>query len=93
MKELAVSNLKNLEVYSEHIQSALQACRFESGLRRSQGEVRVSRLTGVAQEQELLELQNAREFYISLEDAISNPLLELDVVGAIFLASETPFES
>ena len=93
MKELAVSNLKNLEVYSEHIQSALQACRFESRLHRSQGEVRVSRLTGIAREHELLELQNAKEFYISLEDAISNPLLELDVVGAIFLASDTPFES
>jgi hypothetical protein len=30
--------------------------------------------------------------YAALETAIAHPYLELDVVGAVFLASDSPFE-
>jgi ATP-dependent helicase HepA len=40
----------------------------------------------------LEELRQAEAMYVTLEHAIANPRLDLDVVGAVFLASDSPFE-
>lgn len=91
-REIAVATVRDLPEFREHLQTALQACAQERMLRRSQGEARVSRLTGQAQAQELNELRLADDMYAALEAAISQPRLELDVVGAVFLASDSPFD-
>ena len=89
---IAIETVRGSSDFKMHIQSALNACQTEWKLRRSQGEVRSSRLSGQAQKQELEELEKSELFYASLSNAISNPRLNLDVVGAVFLASDTPFE-
>ncbi|MNN77224.1 hypothetical protein D3C81_1936680 [compost metagenome] len=78
-------------MYIEHIQNALKVCGQERRLRRSQGEARARRLQGLARQQELDELLQAEEMYAALEAAIASPRLDLDVVGAVFLSSISPF--
>lgn len=90
-RDTAVATVRNSPAYIEHIQTALQACAHERRLRRSQGEARASRLQGLARQQELDELHQAEDMYATLESAIANPRLDLDVVGAVFLASDSPF--
>jgi ATP-dependent helicase HepA len=90
-REKAIESVKALPEYQKHLDLALQACHREQRLRRSQGEARVSRLFGAAQEQELADLRQAEAMYAALEDAIRHPRLELDVVGAVFLASDSNF--
>jgi ATP-dependent helicase HepA len=89
---IAIETVRGSTDFKLHVQSALTACQSEWNLRRSQGEVRSSRLIGQAQKQELEELNESKLFYASVSNAISNPRLSLDVVGAVFLASDTPFE-
>lgn len=91
-RQTAIATVRVLPQYQSHLQQALQACVQERRLRRSQGEARASRMTGAAQVQELEELRQADEMYATLEAAIARPHLELDVVGAVFLASDSPFE-
>jgi len=91
-RQTAMSTVRGLPQYRNHLKQALQACVQERRLRRSQGEARASRLVGVAQAQELDELRQADAMYAALEAAIAHPHLELDVVGAIFLASDSPFD-
>jgi len=78
--------------YKELVRTALESCRHERRLRRTQGEARASRLVGQAQAQELEELRQADAMYESLEAALRHPHLELDVVGAVFLACDAPFD-
>jgi ATP-dependent helicase HepA len=87
-----MATVLELQEYRTHVHEALQACMRERRLRRSQGEARASRLTGAARAQEFEELRQAEAMYITLEDAIAKPRLDLDVVGAVFLASDSPFE-
>ena len=91
-RQTAIASILELPEYKKHIQDALQACVRERRLRRSQGEARASRLDGSARTQELEELQQAEAMYVILENAIASPRLDLDVVGAVFLASDSPFE-
>jgi hypothetical protein len=60
-------------------------------MRRAQGEVRASRLSGEAKAREIVELRQAEAMYELLEAVIGSPRLDLEVVGAAFLASDTPF--
>ncbi len=90
-REKAIESVKALPEYQKHLDLALQACHREQRLRRSQGEARASRLVGAAQDQELAELRQAEAMYAALEDAIRHPRLDLDVVGAVFLASDSHF--
>jgi ATP-dependent helicase HepA len=90
--EISRAAVQASSAYLEHIQAAMVACALERRLRRSQGEARASRLNGPARQQELDELRQAEEMYAALEAVIGHPCLELDVVGAMFLASESPFE-
>lgn len=91
-RKTAIVTVRALPQYRGHIEQALQACVQERRLRRSQGETRASRLTGAAQAQEFEEMRQADAMYAALEAAIANPNLELDVVGAVFLASDSPFD-
>ena len=91
-RQTALRSVKALPEYGSHLDQALQACLRERGLRRSQGEARASRLMGAAQAQELRELRQAEEMYAALEVAITHPRLDLDVVGAVFLASDSHFD-
>lgn len=91
-RQTAMATVLELQEYQTHLQEALQTCVRERRLRRSQGEARASRLQGAARAQELEELRQAEAMYATLEDAIANPRLDLDVVGAVFLASDSPFE-
>lgn len=90
-RQTAMATVRALPQYRSHLQQALQACVQERRLRRSQGEARASRLGGAAQTRELEELRQADAMYAALEKAIAHPHLELDVVGAVFLASDSPF--
>ncbi|TWE05808.1 ATP-dependent helicase HepA [Pseudomonas sp. AG1028] len=90
-RDIATAAVRSAPVYIEHIQSALKVCTQERRLRRSQGEARASRLQGLARQQELDELLQAEEMYAALEAAIASPRLDLDVVGAVFLSSISPF--
>ncbi len=90
-RDIATTAVRSAPAYIEHIQSALNACAQERRLRRAQGEARASRLQGLARQQELDELHQAEEMYAALEAAIANPSLDLDVVGAVFLSSISPF--
>lgn len=90
-RQLAIETVHQLPQFQSHLQVAIQACNRERRLRRSQGEARASRLTGVAKTQELDELRKAEAMYIELEAAIAKPRLDLDVVGAVFLAADSPF--
>ncbi|MEN1835358.1 protein DpdE [Pseudomonas lijiangensis] len=90
-RDIATAAVRSAPVYIEHIQSALKVCTQERRLRRSLGEARASRLQGLALQQELDELLQAEEMYASLEAAIASPRLDLDVVGAVFLSSISPF--
>lgn len=87
-----MATVVELQEYRTHLHEALQACLRERRLRRSQGEARASRLEGASRAQELEELRQAEAMYVTLEHAIANPRLDLDVVGAVFLASDSPFE-
>ncbi len=91
-RRTAMETVRALPEYESHLQQALQACIQERCLRRSQGEARARRLAGAAQEQELEELRQADAMYAALEAAIAHPRIELDVVGAVFLASDCPFD-
>lgn len=91
-RQTAMARVRAMPQYQNHLQQALQACVQERRLRRSQGEARASRLAGAAQAQELEELRQADAMYAVLEAAIAHPHLELDVVGAVFLASDSPFD-
>lgn len=91
-RALAIRVIQEDPEYLEHIQQALQACVQERRLRRTQGEARASRLNREAQAQELAELSQAEEMYRILELAIAQPRLELEVAGAVFLASDAPFQ-
>jgi ATP-dependent helicase HepA len=90
-RQLAMNTVRAMPHYQKHLQEALQACVRERRLRRSQGEARASRLEGSARDQELEELRQADSMYAVLEKAIVHPQLDLDVVGAVFLASDSPF--
>ncbi|EPF1479393.1 TPA: protein DpdE [Pseudomonas aeruginosa] len=90
-RDIATVAVRSAPAYIEHIQSALNTCAQERRLRRVQGEARASRLQGLARQQELDELHQAEEMYAALEAAIANPRLDLDVVGAVFLSSCSPF--
>jgi ATP-dependent helicase HepA len=87
-----VQTIEGDPVYVEHVKSALEACIQEKRLRRTQGEARASRLEGQAHAQEMAELRQAEAMYSALEAAIAHPRLDLEVVGAVFLASEEPFQ-
>lgn len=91
-RQTAMATVRALPQYCNHLKQALQACVQERRLRRSQGEARAIRLAGAAQAQELDELRQADAMYAALEAAIAHPHLELDVVGAVFLASDSPFD-
>lgn len=91
-RQTAMATVRALPQYQSHLHQALQACVQERRLRRSQGEARASRLVGDARAQELEELRQADAMYAELEAAITHPHLELDVVGAVFLASHSPFD-
>ncbi len=90
-REKAIESVKTLPEYQKQLDQALQSCLRERRLRRSQGEARASRLVGAAQAQELTELRQAEAMYAALEHAIRHPRLDLDVVGAVFLASDSHF--
>lgn len=90
-RDIATAAVRSDPAYIEHIQSALNACSQERRLRRSQGEARASRMQGLARQQELDELLQAEKMYAALEASIANARLDLDVVGAVFLSSTSPF--
>jgi ATP-dependent helicase HepA len=92
LRDIAVQTIEGDPVYVEHVKSALEACIQEKRLRRTQGEARASRLEGQAHAQEMAELRQAEAMYSALEAAIAHPRLDLEVVGAVFLASEEPFQ-
>lgn len=92
LRNIAMVTVRASPAYREHIESALHACAQERRLRRSQGEARASRLVGEARQQELDELRQAEDMYATLEAAIVQSHLDLDVVGAVFLASDSPFD-
>lgn len=91
-REVAIRTIEQDPDYLDHVQQALQACVKERRLRRAQGEARANRLSGEAQTKERAELGQADEMYRRLELAIAQPRLELEVVGAVFLASDVPFQ-
>lgn len=76
----------------EHIQHALKALDHEFRLRRAQAESRLARLDSVQRRREIEELEHDEARYAAMRSAISEPTLELDVAGALFLASDHPFE-
>lgn len=92
LRESALESVRDLRAYQETLDRAVHACIRERQLRRSQGETRASRLVGEAKAQELKELSQAEAMYKALEHAIRNPRIDLDVVGAVFLASEADFK-
>lgn len=74
------------------VTKALQACERESRLAVAQVESRLVRLSGAAREQHLAELDREKALYASLSDALRRPSVQLDVVGAFFVGSDTPFD-
>jgi ATP-dependent helicase HepA len=91
-RDIAVRTIHEDPVFMDHVAAAVEALRQEKRLRRAQGEARASRLVGAARDQEVEELRQAEALYALLEAAIGHPRLDLEVVGAVFLASDTPFE-
>ena len=79
--------------YRSHVEKALKACAEEARLRRTQGASRLVRLAGAAREQEEEELERDDGMYQQLEQVLSQPVLDLDVVGAMFVAADNPFEA
>lgn len=76
----------------ERIRHALKALDQESRLRRTQAESRISRLDSMQRRREIEEFEHDEVRYAAMRSAISEPTLELDVAGALFLASDHPFE-
>ncbi|PPK37637.1 hypothetical protein CD175_15290 [Pseudomonas laurylsulfatiphila] len=93
MRMKAEAAVRTSDAVTQHIAAGARACAQERKLCNSQGEVRAGRLNGAAREQELRELHMAVEMYRALEAAIERPRVDLDVVGAVFLSSSSPFEA
>lgn len=91
-REIAVGAIQDDPGLISHIATAAAACNRERLLRRAQGEARASRLAGEAKVKEMRELNQAEALYESVDAVISHPRLYLEVVGAVFLAADAPFE-
>jgi ATP-dependent helicase HepA len=79
--------------YRDHIGKALKACTEETRMRRAQAASRLARLDGAARERERQEMARDEGLYAALQASLSEPLLLLDVVGAVFVADDTPFDA
>ncbi|TCK97106.1 protein DpdE [Paraburkholderia sp. BL9I2N2] len=75
-----------------HVRQALAALDGEERLRRAQTESRLARLTGAQRRCELEERSNDDALCAAIRNSLAEPDIDLDVAGAVFLASEDPFE-
>lgn len=80
------------EACQQQIRRALAALEGEHRLRHSQAESRLARLGGAQRHQALDELAADEALYAVIRDTLIDPVLDLDVAGAVFLASDHPFE-
>ena len=80
------------EHYRNHVDRALTACAEEARLRRAQSASRLIRLDGAAREREQEELVRDEALYQRLHQALTKPMLDLDVVGAMFVATDSSFD-
>lgn len=80
------------EARQHHVKQALAALDSEVRLRDSQSESRLARLAGVQRQRELSERARDDALYATIRSALAGPDVDLDVAGAVFLASDSPFE-
>lgn len=80
------------EAFRQHVRHALDALDREVQLRHAQTESRLARLSGGERQREFAERSNDDTLYAALRGALAEPELTLDVAGAVFLASDNPFE-
>jgi ATP-dependent helicase HepA len=69
----------------------MEACSNEARLRHSQGSARLARLDGAARARELEEIARDEATYVAVSATLERPRLQLDVVGAVFVAADHPF--
>jgi len=89
----AESAVLNSADYRDHIRKALEACTEETRMRHAQAASRLARLDGAARAREQQEVARDEKLYAALQAALSEPILLLDVVGAVFVADDTPFDA
>ncbi|MDP1692147.1 MAG: protein DpdE [Burkholderiaceae bacterium] len=90
-RDKAVAAIADFPAYRQHVRKALDACAAEARLRHAQGSSRLLRLEGVARARELEEMTRDEVAYDAVRATLDRPHLHLDVVGAVFVASDTPF--
>ncbi len=77
----------------QHVARALKALDREFRIRRAQAESRLARLDGPQRRQALDEMSTDDALHVTMRNALARPVLDLDVAGAVFLASEGLSES
>ncbi|WP_322075462.1 protein DpdE [Burkholderia cenocepacia] len=80
------------EACQHQVKQALAALDRELRLRDAQSESRLARLAGVQRRRELSERAEDDAVYATIRSALVRPDVDLDVAGAVFLASDNPFE-
>ncbi|AOI96723.1 hypothetical protein WS66_13195 [Burkholderia sp. LA-2-3-30-S1-D2] len=80
------------EACQRHVKQALAALDREVRLRHAQSESRLARLAGAQRQRELSERAGDDVLYATIRSALAGPDVVLDVAGAVFLASDNPFE-
>jgi ATP-dependent helicase HepA len=86
-----------LAYISDHELVRMQKARGATSLRNqhatrvAQIESRLMRLTGLAQSEEMRDLEEEEVLFDSMNEAIRRPSLRIDVAGAIFACANSPF--
>lgn len=90
--ERALQFMAGHELLRQHQEHGLVSLRSQHATRVAQVESRLTRLTGVAQAAERLDLEEEEVLHGRLSDAILAPAISIDVVGAVFASAGTPFD-
>lgn len=80
------------EACRQHVRQALTVLDREVRLRHAQTESRLARLAGAQRRRELEERASDDALCAAIRSALAEPDIDLDVAGAVFLASNDPFE-
>ncbi|WP_219848092.1 protein DpdE [Burkholderia vietnamiensis] len=84
--------VRQSEAYCQHVRQALTTLDREVCLRHAQTESRLARLEGAHRQRELDERASDDALCAAIRSALAEPEIDLDVAGAVFLASDSPFE-
>lgn len=75
----------------DRVTSALRTARRRHEIRQAQLTARIARMSGAAKHAEVAELEREVALHQLLVGAITTPILKLDVAGATFVSSRSPF--